>query len=124
MNLSVLAPQEHAAEVLHLLLVLGVEGEGLSRAVEGIEDTVHEALDVALGLKVDVQMGSLRYDGDALLRIVQISDALLHPAACQASAALAYFLLADGNELDTFLLGYGGVPACTYYKFVHCSFSV
>ena len=82
-----------------------MESKGFARAVKSIKDTIHETLDIALGLEVDVQMSGLGDDRYALLGIVQICNAPLNPTACQTTAALTYFLFIDNYKSKTFRLG-------------------
>jgi hypothetical protein len=96
-----------------------VKGEGLAGAFKGIEHTIHQALNVALWLKVNVQVFCLCDKGYALLRIVQIGDTLVYPTACQTSAAFAYFLFADGNQLCILIQGNAIVAPSTYDESFH-----
>ena len=75
-----------------------MQGESLARAVKRIKYTVQKTLDAAIRLKIDVQMICCGDDGDATLSIILVSDALLHPATCQASTTLTYFLFAYDNQ--------------------------
>ena len=75
-----------------------MQGESLARAVKRIKHTIQKTLDIAIRLEIDIQMVCCGDDGDAALGIVLVSDAFLHPATCQASTTLTYFLFAYDNQ--------------------------
>ena len=104
--------------VLTALLILNADGK-----VHTLY-TLMDRLDIAFRLKIDVQMRCSGNDRDAALCIVLVGDALLHSAASKTTTALAYFLFAHDNQFLLRHLGDGIIPSCTYYKFIHCTFSL
>ena len=75
-----------------------MECEGAALALQGIERAVKEQAGLAPGLEVDIEVGSLLDEGQALLCIILIGDTLLHVLATHAATALADVLLADSND--------------------------